>query len=208
MTDSSPQALTLSVVVPVYDERYLVGELLRRVLAVEVEGVAALDYLRNHATGKPYLEVARVDLERREDFASLAGQFDTAICLNVLEHVADPRAALAHLASALVPGGRLLLYVPRGQGLYSRLDELLGHRCRYSAGELRRQLEGAGLTVESLRPFNRAGTPGWWLNGKVLRRRHFGRLQLKAFDWAVPVLRRIDRFLPWPGLGLMAVARR
>ena len=35
--------LRLSVIVPVYNERYLVGELIRRVLAVSVPGVARID---------------------------------------------------------------------------------------------------------------------------------------------------------------------
>ena len=36
------RSLTLSVVVPVYNERYLVRELLRRVLAVEVDGISSI----------------------------------------------------------------------------------------------------------------------------------------------------------------------
>ena len=35
--------LKLSVLIPAYNERYLVRELLRRVLAVEVEGVSAIE---------------------------------------------------------------------------------------------------------------------------------------------------------------------
>ena len=42
----------------------------------------------------------------------------------------------------------------------------------------------------------------------MLRRRSFSRLQLKLFDLAVPVLRLVDRLLPWNGLGLVAIARR
>jgi glycosyltransferase involved in cell wall biosynthesis len=167
-----------------------------------------LRYLENFAVGKPYLEVAKVDLDQAADFELWREAFDTVICLNVLEHVPDPDRALRHIASALEPGGRLVLYVPRGPRLYSSLDEVLEHRCRYRPEELRRELEGAGFTVESMRPFNRAGVPGWWWNGKVLHRRRFSRFQLKVFDWTVPVLRRLDRFLPWPGLGILAVARK
>ena len=130
------------------------------------------------------------------------------ICLNVLEHVADPVAALRHIHGALMPGGRAVLYVPAGQWLYSSLDDALGHRCRYSPATLRKELEVAGFEVEHLKSFNRTSVPGWWWNGKVLRKRRFGRVQLKAFDLLVPAIRRLDRFLPWSGLGLIAVARR
>ncbi len=178
-----------------------------RYLATDVNA-DYLHYLSNFAAGKPYLEVARVDLERAQDFADLAGRFDTVICLNVLEHVTDPDRCLRNLVPVLEPGGKLLLYVPAGQRLYGTLDEALGHRCRYSRATLRREMEAAGLVVERMEGFNRFSVPGWWLNGKVLKRRNFSRWQLKLVDLLVPLLRRVDRLLPWPGLGLFCVARK
>ena len=56
--------------------------------------------------------------------------------------------------------------------------------------------------------FNRISTPGWWLNGKLLKRERFSRFQLKLLDWMIWLIRRVDRFFPWPGLSLIAVARR
>ncbi len=167
-----------------------------------------LHFLSNYSGGKPYLEVARVDLDNATDFASLQGTVDTVVCLNVLEHVADPLASLRNMHSALAPGGRLVLYVPQGQWLYSSLDEALEHRCRYDQDMLRREFEATGFEVEELRSFNKAGVPGWFWNGKIRRSRDFGRLQLKIFDAMVPLLRRVDRFFPWSGLGLIAVGRK
>lgn len=167
-----------------------------------------LHYLRNSTVGKPYLEVARVDLEDPACFAPFAQQFDTVVCLNVLEHVRDPIQALANMHGALAPGGRLVLYVPQGQGLYSSLDEALAHRVRYDRKMLAGELAKTGFALERCEDFNRASVPAWWLNGKLLRRRNFSRLQLKGYDWTVPFLRRFDRFVPWRGLGLIAVARR
>jgi glycosyltransferase involved in cell wall biosynthesis len=167
-----------------------------------------LDYLRNLALGKPYLTVDKIDLEEPTDFARWEGEFDTVICLNVLEHVRDPMAALRNMSAALRPGGRLVLYVPQGNALYSSLDEVLGHRCRYEKTMLSEELAATGFTVEALRDFNHFGVPGWWLNGKILKRRHFSRVQLKIFNMAVPVIRRLDRLMPWTGLGIVAVARK
>ncbi len=167
-----------------------------------------LTYLKNLALGKPYLTVAEVNLERPEDFEPWQGRFDTVVCLNVLEHVRDPLLALRNMRSALAPGGRLILYVPQGPRLYSSLDEVLGHRCRYDRPMLERELGATGFAVEELRDFNRAGVPGWWWNGVVLKRRHFSRPQLKLFNVLVPIVRRADGLLPWQGLGLIAVARR
>ncbi len=167
-----------------------------------------LDYLRNLSLGKPYLEVTHIDLEEPRDFAPWAGRFDTVVCLNVLEHVGDPLVALRNIHDALESGGRAILYVPQGQQRYSSLDEVLGHRCRYSKESLSEELRSTGFEVETLCDFNHFGVPGWFLNGKLLRRRHFSRVQLKIFNTLVPLIRRMDRAFPWSGLGIIAVARR
>ena len=166
-----------------------------------------LHYLENFIKGKPYLECNKVNLAEQRDFTEYREAFDTVICLNVLEHMDEPVQCLRNIRSALAPGGRTILYVPQGPRLFSSLDQALEHRRRYDRSTLTAHLEEAGFSIESITDFNRAGPPGWWFNGKVLKRRHFGRVQLKSFDMLVPILRRIDRLLPWPGLGLVAVAR-
>lgn len=167
-----------------------------------------LHYLRNFSLGKPYLQVDRIDLEDAACFTPWQGRFDTVVCLNVLEHVRDPLLSLRNMASALQPGGRLVLYVPQGQHLYSSLDEVLGHRCRYSREMLSEELRATGFEIESFSDFNHFAIPGWWLNGKILKRRHFSRSQLKIFNMVVPVIRRIDPLVPGRGLGVIAVARK
>ena len=167
-----------------------------------------LHYLQNFANGKPYLRVERVDLEEPDTFSGLDQQFDTVICLNVLEHVRDPLASLRNIFRALEPGGRLLLYVPSGPKRYSTLDEALGHRCRYDRAGLETELAETGFQIEHLASFNRFSVPGWWWNGKILKKRSFSRLQLKVLNGLVPVLRHLDPLVPWKGLGLIAVARR
>jgi SAM-dependent methyltransferase len=78
-----------------------------------------------------------------------------AVCLfDVLEHVDAEAAALAACRRLLAPGGRLFVTVPAYAWLWSRHDEVLGHRRRYTAGRLRRAAEAAGLAVERLTYFN------------------------------------------------------
>jgi 2-polyprenyl-3-methyl-5-hydroxy-6-metoxy-1,4-benzoquinol methylase len=152
--------------------------------------------------------VERLDLEARRDFETLREAFDTVVCLNVLEHVEQPAVALDNMAQSLAPGGRLVLYVPQGRWLYGTLDEVLGHRCRYDREMLAEELKAAGLELEHVRQFNRFSVPGWWLTGKVLRRRRFSRWQLKLLEVGMPVIRLLDPLLPWQGLGLIAVAEK
>lgn len=90
-----------------------------------------------------------------------AEPFDAVLALHVAEHVDDPRALLAHLASWLRPGGKLVVVVPNSESLHRRLavrmglqerldslsprDHLVGHRRVYAMDELRADVESAGL---------------------------------------------------------------
>jgi 2-polyprenyl-3-methyl-5-hydroxy-6-metoxy-1,4-benzoquinol methylase len=167
-----------------------------------------IDYLRRTLAGRPYLDVRKCDLADARDFEELRGRYDTVVCLNVLEHVADETAALANLRAALQPGGRAIVLVPQNPKLHGSLDQVLGHVRRYTRQSLRDALERAGFEVEHLFDFNRATTPAWWWNGKVLKRRHFGRVQLKVVNHTVWLMRPLDRILPWHGTSVVAVAKR
>jgi glycosyltransferase involved in cell wall biosynthesis len=157
--------------------------------------------------GRPNLEIRKCDLCCAEDFAELKGQFDTVVCLNVVEHVEDDLTALRNIRSALAPGGRAIILVPQDQRVYGTLDQVLGHYRRYSDQQLRARMEEAGFVMETTLQFNRVTRPGWWWNGRVLRRRTFGRLQLRVFDSLVPLWRGIDRFLPWPSVSVIGIGR-
>jgi SAM-dependent methyltransferase len=46
--------------------------------------------------------------------------FDTVLCTEVLEHLRDPRAAIAEAARVLRPGGHLILSIPFLYGIHER----------------------------------------------------------------------------------------
>ena len=167
-----------------------------------------LHYLRSYSFGKPYLRVMELDAANPEHFRGLEGQFDTVLVLNVLEHLPAAHTALCNVRSALEPGGRAIVLVPQHPALYGSLDEALEHRTRYTAVGLERALTEAGFRIATLFDFNRVSVPGWWLNGKALRRKTFSPVQIKILESAMPVLRRIDRLWPWRGLSLIGVGVR
>jgi glycosyltransferase involved in cell wall biosynthesis len=179
----------------------------KKYAATDLDG-EHLERLRVRLSGRPNLETALLDASRAEDYVPFRGQVDTVICLNVLEHIDDDRGALRDIHETLQDGGRAIILVPEGQGLFSSLDEELGHRRRYSEDDLRRRMMEAGFETETVLRFNRVSRPGWWLNGKVLKRRTIGRFQLKAFDRMVWFFRRIDAHLPWSPTSLIAVGRK
>lgn len=49
-----------------------------------------------------------------QQMACLGGAFDGAFCINMLEHVPDPRRVVAEMGRLLVPGGRFLALTPNG----------------------------------------------------------------------------------------------
>jgi len=103
------------------------------------------------------------------------------------------------------PGGRLVLLVPSLRALYGTLDEALGHFRRYVPAELTDKLRTAGFHLRHLEYFNLAGVPGWWVAGRVLRRRLIPTGALRWYETLVPLF-RLERLLPWRiGQSLIAV---
>jgi len=163
-----------------------------------------LERLRARFRGRPHVHVRRLYLPTID--GGLAGRaFDTVVCLNVLEHVADDLGSLQAMRTLLAPGGRLVLLVPALQTLYGTLDEALGHCRRYVPRELRDKLAATGFLTRHVEYFNLAGIPGWWLTGRVLRRRILPAGSLRWYDRLVPLF-RLERLLPWRiGQSLIAI---
>ena len=167
-----------------------------------------LSYLRSRFRDYPYLSVYEIDVQSVAHFSDIRQQFDTVICLNVLEHVLDYEASLRNIYFALQPGGRAIVLVPQGQWLFGSLDRVLGHQLRYSKKLLSQRSEEVGFKVERILSFNRIGVLPWFVNGKILRKKTFGRFQLKIYDSLVWLWRILDRVLPLPGLSIIAILTR
>jgi SAM-dependent methyltransferase len=164
-------------------------------------------YLENVGRNRPYMKVGFTDAEKVATYPE-DQKFDTVICLNVVEHLADDRGALLNIRSALGAGGQAIILVPCGPGLYGTLDEVLGHQRRYTRESLEELVLSANLELEKMIEFNRVGIIAWWVNGRLLRRRTFGLWQIKALNVMTPLFRAIDKLLPLPPLSLIAVIRK
>lgn len=167
-----------------------------------------LNHVSSLLRSYPNVSTAIGDVSIARDFESFHGQMDTVICLNVLEHVKDDISGLRNIHSCLRPGGRAILLVPQGPFAFGSLDRILGHFRRYTKAEFETKLSAAGFSIDCIFPFNRSTYPGWLLNAKLLKRRRLSRFQLALFDRAVPLLRHLDRYLPWPETSLIAVCSR
>jgi ubiquinone/menaquinone biosynthesis C-methylase UbiE len=149
-------------------------------------------------------------LEECDPMELAAHRFDTVFCANVLEHIEDDTAALETFARALLPGGKVLIFVPAVQAAYGPLDAELGHFRRYSKPTLARPFQEAGLELLELRYTNPIGLLGWMYNAKVTRSTAHSPAQVRLFDalvapWALP----LERIVPPPiGLSLIAVGQK
>ena len=170
----------------------------------------ALEHLKGTFRDDPSVRIASyrfpLDPAERDEIRRL--RIDSVVCLNVLEHIEDDRRTLADMYEVLEPGGRLVLLVPAFQSLFGTLDVHLHHFRRYEKAELESKIREAGFAIEDLRFVNRPGIFGWWLNGKLLRRRVLPRSQLLAFKLMMPMLEREKENPPTAGLSLIARARK
>jgi SAM-dependent methyltransferase len=175
----------------------------------DAECVARMSCLPDH------VEARIADLTAL-DFLDRVGadSYDGIVCLNVLEHLDDDRAALSRLWAALKPGGRLLLIVPAHPALYGPMDALAGHFRRYVRRSLRGRLSESAFEIDELRYINPLGGLGWWVNAKLFRPTDLSapniNRQILGYDRFVqPLSRVLDRVTrSFFGQSLWAVARR
>ena len=163
-----------------------------------------LTYLENVGRNRPYLHVSYTDGRTAQTYPK-EQKFDTIICLNVVEHLADDLGAMRNIREVLEDGGRAIVLVPYGPWLTGTLDEVLGHQRRYTRNQLKELADLAGFHLDVMLEFNRIGVIAWWINGKLLRRHTFGFWQIKLLNLLTPLFRVLDKLLPLPPLSLIAV---
>jgi SAM-dependent methyltransferase len=164
-----------------------------------------LDRLDRLRQSRPYLSVQLTDASVEESYP--AEEFDTVICLNVIEHLKDDEGALRNMRIRIKRSGRAIILVPNAPGLYGSLDRVLGHYRRYTREQLLATCLRAGFNVEKVLNFNRIGSPAWWWNGRVLKRSTFSLWQLKVLNTLLPLVRPIDKFLPFAPLSWIVILR-
>jgi SAM-dependent methyltransferase len=127
--------------------------------------------------------------------ASLAPreQFDTAIYIDVLEHIEDDVAELDRVAKHIKPNGHIVVLSPAYEALRSPFDEALGHYRRYNRSALVR-CTPPGSSVIRVDYLDSLGGILSLANRLILRQSYPTRSQILFWDsQVVSVSRRIDR---------------
>jgi glycosyltransferase involved in cell wall biosynthesis len=167
-----------------------------------------INMVENFKTNNPSLEVVYLDLNDVSTLSDSNQKFDTIICLNVVEHLDDDEKALANIAKLLHENGNAIVLVPYGMWLFGSQDEVLGHRRRYSEKMIKDLASKVGLKLNYLIRFNRVSTIPWFINGRIFKKRSFSRFQIFILDLFIPLLKIIDKYLPWPSLSLIAILEK
>ena len=163
---SSDRAFEAPDLIEVMDEAvkyngYLIDELVRwsRGLASVLDfGAGNGRFARALHEGRVNIHIVEPDPELRakadpgipvyESLEALGEQrFEGIYSINVLEHLEEDQAFLNSFYERLAPGGRLFIYVPAFQLLFSANDERVGHFRRYRMRPLVEMIENAGFDV-------------------------------------------------------------
>jgi SAM-dependent methyltransferase len=120
--------------------------------------------LRDLAADDPRVEAVHGTVDALPDGAV----FDTAVLVNVLEHVTDDADLLRQIRGHLDPHGRVVCFVPAHTWLHSRFDDRIGHIRRYRRSSLAEAFGAAGYTVEALRHVNAPGALAWLVGARLL----------------------------------------
>jgi glycosyltransferase involved in cell wall biosynthesis len=185
--------------------RFLYG---RELIVATDRETPYIDRLRNAFRRRPGIFVERLDLDDDASLELAKYKFDTVMAVNVLEHTADDVAALRRANQLLVPGGRIIVFVPAGKDLFGSLDRGVGHERRYEKDEIATKLRDAGFEVETMSFQNQAGRLAWWFNSRVMQRQALPAAQSKLFDRFVPFFKAFEGSNPPSGLSLIAIARK
>ena len=184
-------------------------EVAQRVVGIE-PNASSVARLRQTLADNPRFALKPCHLEECDRGDLLREQFDTIMCVNVLEHIEDDVAALRLFREIVQPAnGNVLVFVPAVQAVYGPLDAELGHHRRYSKKMLASAFRQSGLELRVLRYTNPIGLLGWWFNARITRSTAHSSRQIALFEtlvapWALP----LERVVPMPiGLSLVAVGR-
>lgn len=155
-------------------------------------------------------KIIKFDLADRQITGFLRDdKIDTVVCINTLEHIENDLAVLNNFYEILEENGKLILLIPALKFLYSSLDEAAGHFRRYSKKEIIHKLNLSNFSIEHISHFNLFGIMGWFLQGKVFRKRELSGNMLNLFDSFTNAFIFIEKSLKIPlGLSLLIVCRK
>ncbi len=161
---------------------------------------------------KNLIGIEQIDLVAENfdaQYKDLLGTFDTVFALNVIEHIEDDRLALVNATKLLSSNGKIIILVPAYQSLYNQFDVELEHFRRYTKKTIATAFDNAAIDIERQQYFNAVGILGWFVTGKILRKKQIPGGQMNLYNTFVPVIKLIDKLiLETVGLSVITVGHK
>jgi len=85
-----------------------------------------------------------------KNLEQLKVKYNTVVSLNVLEHIDDDLKVLKEMSKCLDTDGKIILYLPSSQIIWSELDELVNHKRRYSRKLIKKLAANANLQINQI----------------------------------------------------------
>ncbi|SEA73658.1 bifunctional 2-polyprenyl-6-hydroxyphenol methylase/3-demethylubiquinol 3-O-methyltransferase UbiG [Variovorax sp. YR216] len=121
--------------------------------------------------------------------------FDTALYIDVLEHIKDDREELETISNFLVPGGHIVVVAPAHTYLYTEFDKKIGHFRRYDRNSLI-AIKPKNFEIVKIGYLDSVGMLASLANRFVLRSGTPSLKQVKLWDGLmVPMSRLLDKVL-------------
>jgi len=123
------------------------GDFIRQIVQNEYLDITGSEiYLKGLQYAKknlPNVDFIQFDVTQ----GTIGEQFDIIAAFDVIEHVGNDVSALSNINQMLSKNGVLLISVPQHMFLWSKLDEIVKHKRRYSRRELVTKLKEAGFEI-------------------------------------------------------------
>ena len=145
-----------------------------------------------------------VDSDFDAKYKDFLGTYDTVFALNVVEHIEDDQLAIVNATKLLKSNGKLIILVPAFQMLYNTFDTALEHYRRYTKTSLNR-LISMELELDHSQYFNAFGMLGWFVSGKLLKKKTIPIKQMKIYDKLLFIAKTIDK-LSFNQIGLSVIS--
>ena len=170
-----------------------------------------IDYLNSKYSfrNESNFNALNVDIQDIKSSPLASKRFDTIICLNILEHLENDRVAVENMSSLLEPGGKLIILVPALKTLYGSIDVSFEHLRRYNKKELKSLINGQDIEIVKFYYLNFLGLLGWFINGRILKKKELPEKQTRLFDELVPFLSFAEKIIIPPlGQSLILIAQK
>ena len=145
-----------------------------------------------------------------DDLKRFKGQFDTVLCIKVLEHLENDEEAVMKMKSLLSSGGFCIIFVPAMSFLYCALDKNVSHYRRYDKGMVKALAEKNEMKVIQDKYFNFCGMLPYWIRGRKLKNTaksfssDFNEKNTRMYNLAAKILEPVEKVIP-PFVGLSEV---